>query len=117
MSREVHVRFCESVGVRFPRATRRNVYVRSERAGLRVMDSIEKFLSKKLKLKVNRHKSAVAKPQKRKFLGFSFTSNRWLKIKLCKRQDAPTFSNRFQPGMNLGCGLLGTVVGGDLTGQ
>ena len=36
---------------------------------------------------------------------------------LCKRQDAPTFSNRFQPGINLGCGLLGTVVGDDLTGQ
>lgn len=51
-----------------------NVYVRSERAGKRVMDSIERFLSKKLKLKVNRQKSAVARPQERQFLGFSFTS-------------------------------------------
>lgn len=51
-----------------------NIYVRSERAGKRVMDSIERFLSKNLKLKVNRQKSAVAKPQERQFLGFSFTS-------------------------------------------
>lgn len=58
-----------------------NVYVRSERAGKRVMDSIERFLAKRLKLKVNRQKSDVARPQERQFLGFSFTSNRWLKIK------------------------------------
>ena len=58
-----------------------NVYVRSERAGKRVMDSIERFLNKRLKLKVNRQKSDVARPQERQFLGFSFTSNRWLKIK------------------------------------
>jgi len=59
-----------------------NIYVRSERAGKRVMDSIERFLDKRLKLKVNRQKSAVAKPQERKFLGFSFTSGKELKIKL-----------------------------------
>jgi len=59
-----------------------NIYVRSERAGKRVMDSVERFLDKKLKLKVNRKKSAVAKPQDRKFLGFSFTSGKELKIKL-----------------------------------
>jgi RNA-directed DNA polymerase len=62
-----------------------NIYVRSERAGKRVMDSIERFLSKKLKLKVNAQKSAVAKPQERKFLGFSFTSAKWLKIKLSEK--------------------------------
>lgn len=66
--------------MRFPRATHRNIYVRSERAGLRVMGSIERFLRKRLKLKVNRHKSAVAKPQDRQFLGFSFTSGKALKI-------------------------------------
>ena len=59
-----------------------NIYVRSERAGKRVMDSIEHFLAKRLKLKVNRQKSAVDRPQKRKFLGFSFTSGRQLKVKL-----------------------------------
>jgi RNA-directed DNA polymerase len=59
-----------------------NIYVRSERAGKRVMDSIERFLDRKLKLKVNRQKSAVAKPRYRQFLGFSFTSGKKLKIKL-----------------------------------
>ena len=50
-----------------------NIYVRSQRAGERVMASIEKFLSRRLKLKINKAKSAVAKPSVRKFLGFSFT--------------------------------------------
>ena len=53
-----------------------NIYVRSQRAGERVMTSIEQFLAKRLKLKVNKAKSAVAKPSIRKFLGFSFTGNR-----------------------------------------
>lgn len=51
-----------------------NIYVRTERAGQRVMESIRGFIGKKLKLKVNREKSAVARPQQRKFLGFSFTN-------------------------------------------
>src|SRR6516162_5179172 len=50
-----------------------NIYVRSERAGQRVMKSITRFIMQKLKLKVNETKSAVAKPRERKFLGFSFT--------------------------------------------
>src|SRR5947209_4313405 len=50
-----------------------NIYVRSQRAGERVMAGIEKFLAKRLKLKVNKAKSAVARPSVRKFLGFSFT--------------------------------------------
>jgi group II intron reverse transcriptase/maturase len=62
-----------------------NIYVRSERAGKRVMDSVERFLDKKLKLKVNRRKSAVARPQGRGFLGFSFTSGKELKIKLSEK--------------------------------
>src|SRR5690348_18213329 len=51
-----------------------NIYVRSERAGQRVMESITRFITQKLKLKVNETKSAVARPQQRKFLGFSFTA-------------------------------------------
>src|SRR5438046_4467910 len=58
-----------------------NIYVRSERAGQRVMESVKRFITKKLKLKVNESKSAVAKPQERKFLGFSFTSGKELKRK------------------------------------
>jgi RNA-directed DNA polymerase len=50
-----------------------NIYVRSERAGQRVMESLTRFITQKLQLKVNEAKSAVARPQERKFLGFSFT--------------------------------------------
>jgi RNA-directed DNA polymerase len=50
-----------------------NIYVRSERAGQRVMKSISDFLTRKLRLRVNGTKSAVAKPSARKFLGFSFS--------------------------------------------
>ena len=51
-----------------------NIYVASERAGKRVMQSVTSFLQRRLKLKVNEAKSAVARPQERKFLGFSFTN-------------------------------------------
>jgi RNA-directed DNA polymerase len=50
-----------------------NIYVGSERAGKRVMQSITGFITRRLQLKVNEAKSAVARPQDRKFLGFSFT--------------------------------------------
>src|SRR5215475_3148907 len=50
-----------------------NIYVSSERAGQRVMESIVRFIEGRLRLKVNVDKSAVARPQERKFLGFSFT--------------------------------------------
>jgi len=53
-----------------------NIYVKSRRAGKRVMESITKFLEKKLKLTVNRDKSAVDRPWKRKFLGFTFYINK-----------------------------------------
>jgi len=48
-----------------------NVYVRSERAGQRVMASLTDFIERRLRLKVNRKKSAVARPEKRHFVGFS----------------------------------------------
>ncbi|HEV2198358.1 MAG TPA: group II intron reverse transcriptase/maturase [Bryobacteraceae bacterium] len=50
-----------------------NIYVRSARAGERVMANVTRFLAAKLKLRVNSEKSAVAEPWVRKFLGFSFT--------------------------------------------
>src|SRR5712692_10994269 len=53
-----------------------NIYVGSERAGQRVMESVTHFITHHLKLKVNQAKSAVARPGQRKFLGFSFTSER-----------------------------------------
>jgi RNA-directed DNA polymerase len=62
-------------GLRFARyADDSNIYVRSRRAGERVMGSITRFITTKLKLKVNEKKSAVARPWERKFLGFSFTA-------------------------------------------
>src|SRR6267378_1153682 len=62
MSRETHVQLCESLRVRFPGATHRNIYVRSQRAGQRVMTNVTCFLTRRLKLKVNEVKSAVARP-------------------------------------------------------
>jgi len=52
-----------------------NIYVRSRRAGERVMASVTKFLTQKLKLKVNEAKSAVALPEERKFLGFTIAND------------------------------------------
>jgi len=61
----------ETRGHRFVRyADDCNVYVKSERAGQRVMESVVAFLEKTLKLKVNREKSGVARPKLRTFLGF-----------------------------------------------
>ena len=68
-----------------------NIYVRSERAGQRVMEGLRTFITRKLKLKVNEAKSAVARPWERKFLGFTFTANRQP-----KRRIAPKALARFQ---------------------
>jgi RNA-directed DNA polymerase len=68
-----------------------NIYVRSERAGQRVMGSITQFITQKLKLKVNEAKSAVARPQERQFLGFSFTTGPEV-----KRAIAPKALDRFK---------------------
>src|SRR6185436_18584643 len=82
----------ERRGLRFARyADDCNVYVRSRRAGERVMASITRFITTKLKLKVNEQKSAVARPWERKFLGFSFTANREP-----KRRIAPKAVIRFK---------------------
>lgn len=64
-----------------------NIYVKSKRAGLRVMSAVTNFIEKKLKLKVNREKSAVDRPWKRKFLGFSFTNNIKPKIRISKTSE------------------------------
>src|ERR1022692_1240141 len=82
----------ERRGHRFVRyADDSNLYVRSERAGQRVMESITQFITQELKLKVNEAKSAVARPQERKFLGFSFTTG-----PEGKRVIAPKALDRFK---------------------
>jgi RNA-directed DNA polymerase len=68
-----------------------NIYVSSERAGQRVMESVTQFITQELKLKVNEAKSAVARPQERKFLGFSFTAGPEV-----KRVIAPKALDRFK---------------------
>jgi group II intron reverse transcriptase/maturase len=79
----------EKRGHRFVRyADDCNIYVRSQRAGERVMASIEGFLAKRLMLKVNKAKSAVAAPRKRKFLGFSFTIGSAIKRRLAPQTVA-----------------------------
>src|ERR1700694_3888449 len=67
-----------------------NIYVRSERAGHRVMESLARFITQRLKLKVNESKSAVARPEQRKFLGVSFTEGSEI-----RRRIAPKAIARF----------------------
>jgi len=82
----------ERRGLRFVRyADDCNIYVRSERAGQRVMESMRGYITRKLKLKVNETKSAVARPQQRKFLGFSFTDGPNI-----RRRIAPKALERFK---------------------
>ena len=82
----------ERRGLRFARyADDSNIYVRSRRAGERVMESVTRFIMMKLKLKVNEQKSAVARPWERKFLGFSFTN-----AGIPKRRIAPKAADRFK---------------------
>jgi RNA-directed DNA polymerase len=82
----------ERRGHRFARyADDCNIYVRSRRAGERVMASVEQFLARCLKLKINAAKSAVDLPSRRKFLGFSFTGG-----KEPRRRIAPQALARFK---------------------
>ena len=82
----------ERRGLRFVRyADDCNVYARSRRAAQRVMEGVKRFVTKKLKLKVNEAKSAVGRPWARKFLGFSFTNEREP-----RRRLAPQAIERFK---------------------
>ena len=82
----------EKRGHRFVRyADDCNIYVRSRRAGERVMASVTRFLAQRLKLRVNAAKSAVDRPAARAFLGFSFTGGQAL-----KRRIAPQALARFK---------------------
>jgi len=68
-----------------------NIYVRSRRAGERVLASIEHFLRTRLRLAVNRDKSAVDRPWRRKFLGYTVTAHREAKLRV-----APESVKRFR---------------------
>jgi len=85
----------EKRGHRFCRyADDANVYVRTRRAGERLMASMTRFLSVKLKLGVNEKKSAVARPWNRQFLGFSMTRDTKPKLRV-----APDREKRFKRGL------------------
>lgn len=71
-----------------------NIYVGSQRAGERVMASLTRFLREQLKLTVNPKKSAVDRPWRRKFLGFSLTAHRE-----CRVRVAPQAAERFKEAM------------------
>jgi RNA-directed DNA polymerase len=71
-----------------------NIYVGSRRAGERVMESLTRFLRGQLKLTVNPKKSAVDRPWRRKFLGFSMTAHRE-----CRVRVAPQAVERFKEAM------------------
>ncbi|WP_259463534.1 group II intron reverse transcriptase/maturase [Geobacillus stearothermophilus] len=80
-----------------------NIYVRTQKAGERVMKSITAFIEKKLRLKVNETKSAVDRPWRRKFLGFSFTPSKEPKIRIAResirrmKQRIRTMTSRSKP--------------------
>src|SRR3989454_10838719 len=61
-----------------------NIYVRSPEAGERVMTSVTRFLERRLHLRVNKEKSAVARPWVRKFLGYSMTPDREPRLKVAE---------------------------------
>lgn len=72
-----------------------NIYVRSHRAGIRVMESVKNFLNKKLKLMVNEKKSAVDLATRRKILGFSFVSGEQIKVRIAE-QTIEKFKNKIR---------------------
>jgi RNA-directed DNA polymerase len=72
MSREVPVRFCEGLGVKFPRATRLLVFTKTSQASQRVYQSVERYLTGKLKLVVNHQKSSTRPTDGIEFLGYRF---------------------------------------------
>jgi RNA-directed DNA polymerase len=110
----------ENRGHRFVRyADDCNVYVRSQAAGERVFGSLEKFLAGRLRLKVNRAKSAVARPWERKFLGYSVTAHREPKLKV-SHQSVKRLKDKLRPMLRAGrgrslarvCRELGPVLRG-----
>jgi RNA-directed DNA polymerase len=71
-----------------------NIYVQSKKAGERTLDSVRRFLEQRLKLKVNAEKSAVDRPWKRKFLGYSMTHHMQPKLKV-----APASTKRLKTSL------------------
>ena len=64
-----------------------NIYVASEQAGQRVMNSVTRFLEQRLRLQVNLEKSAVDRPWKRSFLGYSLTWHKLTRLRIAQKSQ------------------------------
>ena len=80
-----------------------NIYVGSQRSGQRVMAAITGFLERRLKLKVNAEKSAVARPWQRKFLGYSMTLHRKPKLRIAE-PSRQRFAEKVRKALRAGRG-------------
>lgn len=80
-----------------------NIYVRTKRAGERVMQSVTNFLTKRLRLRVNQDKSAVDRPWKRQFLGYSLTNARNPKLRVSPDREQ-RFKKKLRPLWRAGRG-------------
>ena len=80
-----------------------NIYVGSRRSGERVMASVTRFVEQRLKLRVNRDKSAVARPWQRKFLGYTFSFHRLARIRVAKA-SIKRFKSNLKELFRKGCG-------------
>ena len=80
-----------------------NVYVQTQAAGERVMASLERFLRERLRLKVNRDKSAVARPWERKFLGYTVSREKRPRLKVAP-QSVKRLREKLQPIFRAGRG-------------
>ena len=100
----------EKRGHRFVRyADDCNIYVKSKAGGERVLESVKRFLEKKLRLKVNDQKSAVDRPWKRKFLGYSVTVHRAPKLKVAP-ESVKRLKQKLKPILRRGRGRSLTRV-------
>ena len=91
-----------------------NIYVGSRQSGERVLDSITKFIEKKLRLRVNREKSAVDRPWKRTFLGYSFTAHKEPRLRIPK-ETVQRFKSKCKQLLRQGRGRnLGKFIHEDL---
>jgi RNA-directed DNA polymerase len=92
-----------------------NVYVQSRSAGERVLKSLTIFLARRLRLKVNAEKSAVARPWERKFLGYSFTMQRETRLKVA-RESVQRLKEKLREIFRRGRGRnLKKLIEGELT--